>query len=187
MHYFFTLILLVSIAQSATSREVREARISIMALITPLIPGAVHKTSPAGNFRIDKCEKFKINWVEVLLMQKDAVLNYSFKEGCDIEGTIKAKVLKEFPVHLKLRNLKQYTSIESSNKITVGLEQLPLLMLNMSEGKLTGKEGIVKFEADYQVQINPLNGKVEKNRGGEIRISEIYDKKVNIKEKIILK
>lgn len=73
------------------------------------------------------------------------------------------------------------------NKVTANLETKPILNLEMREGILSGKASRVKFEADYSVQINPVEDNVvQKNLGGEIRISEINGKKVSIKEKILV-
>lgn len=190
MHYLFLLLLFPYQINAATKQEIKEAQASIKALIAPLIPGAARKR-PKGTekFRVDTCEKHKINWGDVLMMRKSVSLDYSFKTGCDIQGSIVPKVLQSFPAELKLRNLDNYDKIQSQNKITAGLEAKPLLFLEMRSGVLSGKKGKVKFEADYQVRINAFkpNSPLEQNKGGEIRINEIYGQKVNIKEKIIVK
>jgi hypothetical protein len=174
---------------AATIKEIEEAKQSIRSLIRPLIPGS-DKTPPKelGGFRVEGCEKHKIDWMGVLLMRTKAKLDYHFKEGCDIEGTITPAVFSPFPAKLKLRQLESYDLIETQNKITATLESKPVMNLEMREGVLTGKKGKVKFEADYEVVLNPMNKDqiVEKNRGGEIRISEIYGKKIAIKEKILV-
>lgn len=75
----------------------------------------------------------------------------------------------------------------SQNTITAQLESKPILNIAMRSGILSGNKNNVKFEADYQVQINPMSKKaIDKNLGGELRISEINGKKVNIKEKILV-
>lgn len=192
MHYLFALIFILSIPVPAAtkSKAVQEAEASIKALLSPLIPGAAHKPSKElKDFRVDKCEKHKINWMKVMLMQEKALLKFTFKDGCDIEGTIEPKVFQDFPAKLKLRHLENYDSIQSINKITAGLETKPILFLNMTSGVLSGAKAKVKFEADYQVQIDPMNSKkpVANNQGGEIRISEVNGQATNIKEKIKIK
>ncbi len=170
------------------SPEIEDAKRSIQSLIRPLMAGGP-KTRPKGTekFRVDGCEKKKIDWMGVLMMRESAELNFKFKEGCDIEGTIVPKVLQDFPAKLNLRNIQSYSKIETMNKVTANLEAKPILNLAMREGILSGKTSKVKFEADYKVQINPVEDKVvQKNLGGEIRISEINGKKVNIKEKIMV-
>jgi hypothetical protein len=189
MHYFFLLFALYSPAQAATAQEIAEAQTSIKALIAPLLPGAArNRPEAAEKFRVDACKEHKINWTEVLLMQKSVALDYSFGPGCDIQGQIQPKLLKDFPAKLDLRNLDHYNKIESQNKISTGIEAKPILSLEMRSGILSGKKGMVKFEADYQVRVDPFSSKkpVHENLGGEIRINEIYGKKTNIKEKIIV-
>lgn len=170
------------------SPEIEDAKRSIRSLIQPLMPGSA-KSRPKGTekFRVDQCEKFKVNWQNVLMMKEKAALNYKFKEGCDIQGVIEPKLLSPFPANLDLRNIKSYSRIETQNKITANLERKPILNLEMRDGFLTGKEHKVKFEADYQVRVNALDNKtVAENLGGELRIFEINGKKVDIKEKILV-
>lgn len=173
----------------AASPEVSEATASIRSLISPLLPGK-KKVLPGmmKDFRVDKCQTEKIDWTDVLLMRKPVTLVFTFKEGCDVKGSLMPKVFEAFPASLKLRNLKLYDRIESSNQVSPTIESKPLMTIALREGTLLGKSGKVKFEADYKVRINPLtpDKPIEKNFGGEIRISEIYGKKVSIKEKIFV-
>lgn len=181
-----TAILMSSSALAATEAE--EAKKSLRALIEPILQKELKDPKTVlKDFSVEKCEKYKINWMNVILMRKEAALTYTFKPGCDIEGSINPMVIKPFPVDLKLKNLDHFNRLQSENKITATLEAEPILNLAVRSATLTGAKGIVKFEADYAVQINPLKEKKEiisKNIGGEIRITEIYGKKVSIKEKI---
>jgi hypothetical protein len=168
--------------------EAEEAKKSIKALIEPILQKELKDPKTVlKDFSVEKCEKYKINWMNVILMRKEAALTYTFKPGCDIEGSINPTVLKPFPVDLKLKNLDHFNRLQSENKITGSLEAEPLLNMAIRSATLTGAKGVVKFEADYGVRINPLKQKremISENLGGEIRISEIYGKKVSIKEKI---
>lgn len=188
MHYLFA-ILLITYAHAET-QDVAEAKASIRALMAPLIPGAAQRRPKgAEKFRVDGCEKHKVNWTDVLMMRKEVVLDYKFKEGCDIQGAIRPKVLESFPAELALRNLQNYNKINSENTVRMELEAKPILKLELRSGVLTGAKGQVKFEADYSVRMNPLSPKqpVDENKGGEIRISEVFGKKVNLREKIFVK
>lgn len=169
--------------------EVQDAKRSIEALIQPLMAGSAKKRPPGTEkFRVDKCEKHKINWMNVLLQREEARMKFTFAPGCDINGTIQPKVLQEFPANLDLRNVQSFTRVETINKVTANLETKPILNLEMRNGTLSGKTSKVKFEADYAVRINPVGKKtVSENLGGELRISEINGKKVSIKEKIFVK
>lgn len=189
MKLLFVQLFLSYFAMAATSLEVEEAKKSIQSLIQPLIKGQT-KTRPdeLKGFRLDTCEQPKIDWMAVILMQKTVTLDYKFKEGCDIQGALSPKVFTPFPADFALRHLKTYERIESQNKITASIESKPVMFLQITEGTLTGPKGNVKFEADYRVRLNPLaKNPVEKNLGGELRISEIYGRKVHIKEKILVR
>jgi hypothetical protein len=181
----FLLIIFFSIGAIAGT-EVQDAKRSIEALIQPLMAGS-SKKRPVGTekFRVDKCEKYKINWMNVLLQREEARMKYTFKDGCDIQGMIQPKMLQEFPANLDIRNIQSFSRVETINKVTANLETKPILNLEMRQGVLKGMKSNVKFEADYSVRINPVGKKtVQENLGGELRISEINGKKVAIKEKI---
>jgi len=183
------LIFFLSFTTSHAS-QVDEARRSVEALIRPLLTSSTSKTRPKGTekFRVDKCKKHKIDWMAVLLKRQEAVLDFKFGPGCDIEGVIKPLVFSPFPANLNLRNLQSFSRVETMNKVTANLETRPILNLEMREGLLTGKNSKVKFEADYKVRINSTGTNVTtENLGGELRISEINGKKVNMKEKILVK
>lgn len=173
----------------AANREIEDVKASIESLIAPLVPHSkAGKSAPKTGFRVDKCEKKKINWFNVMTMKEEVTLNFKFAPGCDIEGTFKPKVFSPFPVTLNLRNIKSFNKMTSQNRITATFENPPILNLAITSGELQGKKSKVKFEADYKLQINPLNPTgIEKNLGGELRIHEINGKKVSIKEKIYIK
>ncbi len=184
----FLLVLLIP-GLAIASPEVEDAKRSVLALIQPLMAGS-SKTRPKGteDFRVDGCEKKKINWMDVLMMRETAKLDFKFKEGCDIQGSITPKVLQPFPANLDIRNIRSYSKVATQNTVTANLETRPILNLEMREGLLSGKKDIVKFEADYRVRISPMEKKtVTENLGGELRISEINGKKVSITEKILVK
>lgn len=182
------LILLLIPLMSHASPEIEDAKRSVRSLIQPLLGGS-SKGRPKGTekFRVDACEKKKVNWTDVLLMRTEVTLEYKFKTGCDIQGIIKPKAFQPFPVSLDLRNVQSYKKITAISTLTASLETKPILNLEVKEGILKGKD-VVKFEMDYQVQMNPLvKNPIEKNLGGELRITEINGKKTSIKEKILVK
>lgn len=184
----FLLVLLIP-GLALASPEIEDAKRSVLALIQPLMAGN-SKVRPKGTekFRVDGCEKKKINWMDVLMMRETAKLDFKFKEGCDIQGSITPKVLQPFPANLDIRNIRSYSKVATQNTVTANLETKPILNLEMREGLLSGKKDIVKFEADYRVRISPMEKKtVTENLGGELRISEINGKKVSITEKILVK
>ena len=93
---FLLAVLIPAVVFAGT--EIEDAKRSIKSLIRPLMAGG-SKTRPKGTekFRVDACEKKKIDWMGVLMMRQSAELKFKFKEGCDIEGTIIPKILQSFP------------------------------------------------------------------------------------------
>lgn len=185
---FILLILTLIISSNVFSAtESEEAKKSLKALIEPILQKPLKDPNALlEDFSVEKCEKYKIDWMAVILMRKEAAMTYTFKPGCDIEGTVNPKVLTPFPVDLKLKNLQNFNRIQSENKITSTIESEPIMNLAIRSARLTGAKGVVIFDADYKVRLDPTQKKnmVKENLGGEIRITEIYGKKVSIKEKI---
>lgn len=187
MHKVLLLITISLVSTTFASTESEEAKKSLRALLTPILQKSVKDPKALlKDFSVEKCEKYKINWMDVILMKKSTPMVYTFKPGCDIEGTVYPTVFKPFKTDLKLKNLQNFTHLISENTITATIESQPIMNLAIRSAKLTGEKGQVKFEADYAVQIDPMKkgDPVAKNIGGEIRITEIYGNAVSIKEKI---
>lgn len=184
----FLLILFCPILM-AHANEIEDAKKTVQTIIQPLI-GQISTNRPDGSdkFRVDQCEKQKINWMNVLLMKEKASLYYMFKPGCDIQGHIQPKVFQPFRSVLKIRNIDSYNFLSTTSRITADIQTNPILNLAMTEGLLAGKHRII-FEADYRLQIDPMNkdNPIKKNLGGELRILEVNGKKTDIKEKILIK
>lgn len=169
----------------------------ILLFVTLNVFASTHKTSHhdvistitksinSGLFRIDECEKKKIDWMNILLMKSTVTLNYSYKLGCDLQGTIMPKVLQWFPANINLRNMGNYNKIKTNNMVTLKLEQRPVVNLEIKDGLLSGNKSNIKFSADYRVRLNlTKEASISEHLGGEVRITEIDGKKVSIKEKI---
>lgn len=180
-------LLLIWPVLTFASPELEDAKQSIRTLIRPLISESAIRPKGTEKFRVDKCPKKKINWGNVMLMRETTTLTYKFMNGCDIQGEITPKFLQPFPANLELRNIASYSKVVTVNKITADLQSVPIMNLEMREGVLSGKHK-VKFEVDYQLQIDPMSSKpVEKNLGGVVRILEIDGKETKISEKIMVK
>ena len=187
MRFLFLLVLLCPCLGLKAASEADEAKKSIRALIEPILQKKVKDPKVLlKDFTVEKCEKYKINWMNVIMLREKVALKYDFKPGCDIEGTVYPMVIKPFTSDLKLKNLNHFNRLQSENTITASLEAKPIMNLAIRSARLTGEKGLIKFEADYDVRINPLkqDDPVEENMGGEIRITEIFGKAVSIKERV---
>ena len=171
------------------SNEINPPKEAVSVLIQMLLHNTQNKNLSGHQFTTSKCEKYQINWMEVLLMKEKSAISFTFKDGCDIEGVIRPRVMVPFAINLKLKNLQDFDSLKSENKITSTLEEKPVLNLEVRSAILSSSKGTILFEADYRVRIDPLKKKdmIEENIGGEIRLLQIYGKQVKIKEKILLK
>jgi len=182
--------LLLSPLMAAEDPQIEAVKQSVKALIAPILSKNLDKSAKGKTaFSLEKCERPKVNWKEFFTFQSELQMNVKFSSGCDIEGTISPKLIRPFPASFKVRNLSDFKQMDSTNQITATFESQPIVTLDISEGTLTGPKGKVRFEGDYRVQVDPMkkDNPIQKNLGGEIRIKEIFGKKVSIKEKIYLK
>lgn len=177
------LILMLPLFCQANAR-ISDAKESVSSLIAPLV-GEIKKKN---KFRVDSCQKEKINWSQILLSpMSEHPLYFKFATGCDVDGVIKLKAFETFPSDLKLRNLESFTALKSNNKFDISLEAKPVLTLHVLDGELSGKNQ-VRFKANYRVRLNPTskNG-LNENLGGTITFTQINGKTVNITEKIFIR
>lgn len=177
------LILMLPLFCQANTK-ISDAKESITSLIAPLV-GEIKKKN---KFRVNNCQKEKINWGKILLSpMNEHPLHFKFTDACDVEGIIKIKAFEAFPADLKLRNLDSFTALHSKNKFALTFEAKPLLTLNILEGELSGKNR-VRFKASYSVRLNPTSPKeLNENLGGTITFTEINGKSVNVTEKIYIR
>lgn len=182
--------LLLSTVFAAENSNVEAVRQSLRTMLTPILSKNLgSKSLGKSSFSIKECEKSNVNWKNFLLLQEEFKLNLSFKEGCDVEGSVSPKPFSPFPAKLKVRNLYGFEKLEMTNKLNSTLETNPVITLTVTEGVLTGPKGKVRFEAEYDVRIDPLNREdpIKEDLGGDIKINQIFGQKVSIKEKIYLK
>jgi hypothetical protein len=189
----FILFLALSICFTPLeASEVEDVRQSLKALLNSILQKSNKRPTQAAaksllkEFSVENCENQKINWMDVILMKESATLTYTFRQGCDVEGTIRPAILKTFPTDLKLKNLQSFTRLQSENRINYSIESMPVMNLEIRSATLSSKRGKILFEADYGVRINPLKNEnpVEENLGGQVWITEIFGKKVSIKANI---
>lgn len=186
MHFFLILALSLP-AFAASNQDISYAKKTIQTLLLPIMAKTGQK--PSHDFRIDQCEKYKIKIEDLLLSQKKMVIDYKFKDGCDLQGSISPKIMQEFPIKLDIRHAADFHQILSTNKITADLDFRPTMILESRSGLLKSKKGDVEFELDYRIKINAMAEGEDKHEdlGGEIRINKIFGEKVSIKEKIKIK
>lgn len=181
---------MISPVFAAQNSKVEVVRQSLRALLTPILSKNLGKKDLASSsFSVKNCEKSDINWKNFLLLQEEFRLNFKFKEGCDVSGVVSPKPFTPFPAKLKVRNLYGFTELETENKLQSTLETNPILTLTITKGILDGPKGKIRFEADYDVRIDPLNREdpIKEDLGGTVRIHQAFGQKVSIKEKIYLK
>lgn len=137
-----------------------------------------------SQFRVDQCEKIKMNLQNLLSGNHGLIINYQFKSGCDIQGKVHPKIFQPFFVKLNLKH-STYSYFEGQSTIKSDLQLNPSLDLEVRNGLLKGKNSSLKFEADYKFLPKASDGKyILVPLGGEIRIFEMNNKKTKIVKKM---
>lgn len=189
MRFFIFFFVFSSASLASNSQDISYAKKTITGLISSLlVQNKQNESKKTISFRVDQCEKYKIDWTKMILAQEKVEFKYTFNEGCDLEGSFTPKFVTPFPINLMLKNLGPYKKVNSLAKIYANLETHPIINLEISEGILSGDDKNVSFDAKYKLRLNPLAN--EKNRlenlGGEILIKKIGSRTTKIKEKIFI-
>lgn len=118
------------------------------------------------HFVVSGCDKTKMDWVQMAIMQQPKVFDYKFSENCDVEGTFTAKMNEEFPVKLKVRHLSDYKEVETKVLITLnGTTEGILIKFVGTDGVFSSEEEKVTFKSWYTIDGNPILGKEFKKKG----------------------
>ncbi len=123
------------------------------------------------NFKIKGCNKFNLRPTDIF-----EILKYKtkFNKTCDLEGEVNIKLLVPFPVNLQVKNLDSYKNLLATAKISLGLEQPPRILGELTKAQLKGKDTIY-FNAYYSGEVIP--GKtIEVKPGSETIKIVIFDK-----------
>lgn len=146
-------------------------------LLESLLP--FHKKQQ-GQFKIDQCKTDKSKWMLLLISKQPFTEKVKFQRGCDIQGQYTTKMGIPFPVKLKLRHLENFKQVQFNFLIRLSYDPVPMIKVDMQNGKLTGKKDQIHFDVEYAAEIDPLSKEFIKNdKGGTITIDQINDKKIN--------
>ncbi|MCO4794802.1 MAG: hypothetical protein KC493_13875 [Bacteriovoracaceae bacterium] len=141
-----------------------------------------------GNFIVRGCRDYRKEWASVLLTGQKQTFNYSFKKGCDIQGTISAMPGRKIKMNLKLRNVGIFERVDMGISYSIKLNMITRVDFKITDGTLFAKgEGDTSFTGDYAVELNPMKKSlIERNLGGNLYFSKIFGKDVKISKKIMV-
>jgi hypothetical protein len=136
-------------------------------------------------FNVTKCDKNPVAWVKMALTKQPATFSYAYKEDCDVQGNFTANFGEPpFELSLQLRNLMEFN--KASMKVLQNAESGSrgiLYTFKAKEGILFSATDKIEFEADYEIEINPLTGaSYRETQNGSIHIKSHNGKPVNLKE-----
>ena len=161
---FLTLLLSLTSSVEASSKFNRSALIMLF-------------DQSKDNFKIKGCNKFSLQPTDLFQILK---YRTTFNKNCDLEGEVNLRLLTPFPVNMKVKNLDSYKNLEATAKISLGLEQPPRILGELSRAQLNGKDTIY-FNAFYSGEVIP-GKKIEVKPGSEVIKIVVYDK--NFSKKI---
>jgi hypothetical protein len=139
-----------------------------------------------NQFKVHGCDNGPLDWLKGALLNTPINKSYSFNDNCDASGSFEAKFNTEFSVSFKLRNLDDLNAttmkvIMSLNKQQAGIRYKFVVV----EGSISSPSRQGKFNAEYQVNIDPMTGDaLEGTQSGKITLTKFNDKEVNLSKKI---
>lgn len=139
-----------------------------------------------GTFVVSSCDKNPMAWIRMALTKSQQTFSYSFKDGCDVEGSFTGKFAAPFPMNMKLRNLNGFnqTNMEVTLDLKKGTRGL-LYSFKAIKGLVQSDADKVDFEAWYEIEVNPMTGAgIQETQKGEITIVSVNGEAMNLKEKL---
>ncbi|MBA2403495.1 MAG: hypothetical protein H0V66_01880, partial [Bdellovibrionales bacterium] len=108
--------------------------------------------------------------------------SYIFKELCDVKGNFSANFQKDFSLKFEMRNLQDFSNTEMTVRMKVNTLPSGIRYgFEVLEGLISAPTRNAHFKADYTVEINPTNGKVDKNsQAGKVTLTKVGSKEVNV-------
>lgn len=134
-----------------------------------------------GRFKVSKCDPNSSTWVRGAIMKTPINKTYKFQDLCDVQGSFSANFQKEFPVSFELRNLQDYNKTDMTvtmevSRVTSGI----LYKYKVLEGSISSPTSNANFKAEYEVELDPLKGKIFKNtQKGQLTVMKINGKEVS--------
>ncbi len=139
-----------------------------------------------NQFKVHGCDNGPLDWLKGALLNTPINKSYSFNDNCDVSGSFEARFNTEFSASFKLRNLDDLNEtslkvIMSLNKQQTGIRYKFVVV----EGSVSSTSRQGKFNAEYQVNIDPMTGDaLEGTQSGKITLTKFNDKEVNLSKKI---
>lgn len=135
-----------------------------------------------GKFKVYACDSDPKSWVRAALTSTALQKNYGFKEKCDVSGTFVASFYEAFPMKLELRNLEEFnhTSMMVKMMLTQKVSGIRY-RFEVKEGLVSSPQKKVTFDAEYEVNIDPLTGKALKNtQSGSMTLLRVNETDIKV-------
>ncbi len=166
-----------------------EAAAAFGGLVSTLLP--VTKNSGDMSFKVNGCTRWTDqDLIDFFLKKKSMQKSFTFKDGCDLQGSLTAGADQIIHGDFKVRNLRDVESAILTVKVEKAFHfdtQEVEVGIVAQEGILTSPRGEqTKFRGSYTLVYHILKKQLDNSEGGEIEITEYKGKKVSLKQRIIL-
>jgi hypothetical protein len=168
-------------APTASSRAALPAQAEARAAVRELL-----RPEARQGFDVHACPRIPpAAWGRLALTGEPIRQKYAFAPGCDVQGTV-TLTRGESPVDLELRHLKDLRRLQASLTAAFAPDwmnrtvKVTILARQGTATRPSGREPL-GFAGDYAVVLG-LDGSVRENRGGELRVTRLGRRAVDVRE-----
>lgn len=142
---------------------------------------SMKKSIEKGTFQVSQCDNNSRSWVVAAMMKSTLKKSYAFKDHCDVAGSFSANFSTPFPMDFALRNLQDFTSVKMLVKMNLDKSKKGInYKFEVVESTLRSPKQTIKFVAEYEVEIDMINGEpFPDTQKGHFTITELDGKPMN--------
>ncbi len=172
MPYHALAALLLLLAPIGRTAAVPADQTEALAAVREILKVLSYERPAAGTFNIGNCDGDPGTWVRAALTSTGVQKTYRFRDGCDVEGTFAASFYDAFPLRLKVRNLRAFTTAALRVKLRIRQEARGIsFRFEVPDGALVSPFHTVTFAADYEATVDPHAGVVKaESETGTVRL-----------------
>lgn len=178
-----------SVAPVAAPAATNEAPEEVIAAIKELLGILILSEDKLndGAFKVKGCDRNMRSWIQGAMLRTPVRKSYSFNDHCDVEGHFEALFGTEFPMAFKLRNLREYDSVNMNIVMDFKRSGGDIhYNFKATKGTLKSPKTTAEFTGEYEAVINLQTRKFSSGaQKGFIHLHSINCNPVNVKKSLI--
>lgn len=138
-------------------------------------------------FTTEGCQGSRSEWGKLLVgLLKEIKVNYRFSKKCSLQGEFLPRLNQSFEVKFAVKDIVEVNKVEMTVKMTVDVQAKKghiVTHFDVQKMKLSGPSFSAVLNSDYKVTYL-LNGRVNKNHGGQIEALSVNKRNIQFKEDV---